>query len=139
MFEAETQLRVRYAETDKMGFVYYGNYAAYYEVGRTEVMRHFGLTYRKLEDHGILMPVLSLNVNYKKPAHYDDLLTIKTSVRKMPAARITFHYEIYSEDRELLNYGDTSLAFINEKTGRPVRPPKYFLERMAEFFENESA
>jgi len=118
-----------------MGFVYYGHYPMYYEVGRTEVMRSFDLTYKHLEDQGILMPVLSISINYLKPAYYDDLLTIRTTVKEMPAAKIRFYYDIYRQNGELINQGNTVLAFIREDTKRPTRPPAYFLERMQEFFQ----
>lgn len=134
MVQAETTVRVRYAETDKMGFVYYGQYPTYYEVGRTEVMRKFGLTYKELEDQGILMPVLTMNIKYLKPAYYDDLLTIRTSVKEMPAAKIRFYYDIFRQDGELINQGQTELVFIKEDTQRPTRPPAYFLQHLQEYF-----
>lgn len=134
MVEADTKIRVRYSETDKMGFVYYGHYPAYYEVGRTELMRTHGLTYKGLEDLGILMPVLSLEIKYKQPAYYDDLLTIRTAVREMPAATIKFNYTIFRANNQAINYGETTLAFIKASNKRPTRPPRFFLEELQEFF-----
>ncbi len=128
MIEHTTKLRVRYAETDTMGYVYYGNYAAYYEVGRTELMRCFGSSYRKLEEEGIMMPVISLQIHYKKPALYDDLLNIRTVVRALTPARIIFGYEIFNEAGELINTGETTLIFITAATKKPVRAPSWFLE-----------
>src|SRR5690606_19913849 len=103
------QVRVRYAETDQMGVVYYGNYAQYFEMGRTEWLRSLGITYRWMEENGIQLPVLDLQVTYKKPAKYDDLLTIKTTLVKMPTVRIQFYYEIESEKGELITSGTTTL------------------------------
>ena len=109
----ESKVRVRYGETDKMGYCYYGVYAQYFEIGRTELMRQYGLTYKKIEDAGIMLPVLSLNVKFIKPAFYDDELTIKTYLTKLPLVRIEFLYEIYNQHNELLNNGETTLVFID--------------------------
>jgi len=128
MIANEIQVRVRYGETDKMGIVYHGNYPLYYEMGRTELMREMGLTYSELEKTGIFMPVLRLNVLFLKPAYYDDLLIIRTSVKEMPASRIKFYYEIYNEKGELVNKGDTELAFVDVATRKPRKPPDRLLE-----------
>lgn len=130
MYSSETTLRVRYAETDQMGYVYYGNYAQYFEVGRVEALRKLGLSYREMEEDGIIMPVLSFSVGYKKPALYDDLLTIKTSIPELPQMRIRFVYETRNEKGELLNTGETTLVFIDRSSGKPVRPPAAFLEKL---------
>ncbi|SEH05388.1 acyl-CoA thioesterase [Candidatus Venteria ishoeyi] len=134
MYSYETKLRVRYSETDKMGYVYYGNYPQYYEVGRVELMRSLGYSYRNLEDMGIMMPVLNLSVRYLRPAFYDDELTIKTIVREMPSSRVRFEYEIYNIDGQMLNTGEAVLGFINSDTRRPMRPPKEILESFKQFF-----
>jgi acyl-CoA thioester hydrolase len=120
MFSHDVQLRVRYADTDQMGYVYYGNYAAYYEVARVEAFRHLGYSYKQLEDSGIMMPVLELNSQFIAPAIYDDLLTIRVSIPEMPKVRITYLYELFNEKGEHLNKGKTVLAFVNMETGRPV-------------------
>lgn len=125
MYSHETRIRVRYGETDAMGVVYYGIYPLYYETGRTEMMRHLGFTYREMEEMGIIMPVISMNCCYRKPARYDDLLTIKTIVRKMPETKILFDYEIYNEQKELVNEGQTTLVFLDSEKGRPVRIPGF--------------
>lgn len=125
MYSHETRIRVRYGETDAMGVVYYGIYPLYYETGRTEMMRHLGFTYREMEEMGIIMPVISMNCRYRKPARYDDLLTIKTIVRKMPETKILFDYEIYNEQKELVNEGQTTLVFLDSEKGRPVRIPGF--------------
>lgn len=123
MYQHQIALRVRYAETDQMGYVYYGNYATYYEVARVEAFRELGFPYKNLEEMGIGMPVFSLKVNYHQPARYDDLLTITVSIPEQPRARIRFEYEIKNQDEKLINTGETELVFINMETGRPVRMP----------------
>lgn len=127
----ETQIRVRYGETDQMAYVYYGNYAQYFEVARVEWMRKLGISYKELEEQGIMLPVLKLEVNYHKPGKYDDLLTIKTIVRKKPSVRIEFHFEIYNEQKDLITTGFTSLVFIDMKRNRPTKAPQAILD----FFE----
>lgn len=131
MKSANLQFRVRYAETDQMGVVYYGNYAQYFEMGRTEWLRSLGITYRWMEENGIQLPVLDLQVTYKKPAKYDDLLTIKTTLVKMPTVRIQFYYEIENEKGELITSGTTTLAFVDMKTKKPTMAPNYILEKLA--------
>jgi len=128
MLEAITQLRVRYSETDQMGYVYYGNYAAYFEVARVELLRSHGISYKELEQAGIMLPVLKLEVKYHKPAKYDDLLTIKTIIKKKPSITIEFDFKIFNEQNELLTTGFTSLVFIDMKRNKPTRPPKEILD-----------
>ena len=134
MYVNETSIRVRYADTDQMGYVYYGNYAQYYEVGRVEAMRGLGMTYRSIEENGIIMPVLSFKIKYVKPAFYDDVITIKTLIRELPAVRITFEYETFNEKKELLNMGETVLVFLDKKSSRPCPPPADFIEKLKIFF-----
>ncbi len=124
----EIQIRVRYSETDQMAYVYYGNYAQYFEIARVEWLRKLGISYKKLEEDGIMLPVLKLEVNYHKPAKYDDLLTIKTIVKKKPSVRIEFHFEIYNEQRVLLTTGFTSLVFIDIKRNKPIKAPKIIVD-----------
>ncbi|MEN8121549.1 MAG: thioesterase family protein [Bacteroidota bacterium] len=131
----DSKVRVRYGETDKMGYAYYGIYPQYYEVGRTELIRNFGLSYKKLEDDGIMLPVLSLDIKYLKPAFYDDLLTIKTKIVNMPVVRIEFEYEVYNQNNELLNTGKTTLVFIDAQTRKPRKAPEDFLRQIGEYFE----
>lgn len=135
MYSFETQVRVRYGETDAMGIVYYGTYPLYYETGRTEMMRHLGFTYRKMEESGIIMPVISMNCRYRKPALYDDLLTIRTIVKEMPATRILFDYEILNENHELVNEGQTTLVFVDREKGRPVSIPPFLKEVLEPCFK----
>ncbi|MGZ3873579.1 MAG: acyl-CoA thioesterase [Mucilaginibacter sp.] len=135
MFEHATKLRVRYGETDQMGYMYYGNYAEFYEVGRVEMLRSLGLTYSGMEASGIMMPVLELNCKYLKPALYDEEITIKVIMNEMPRVKIHFRYELYNEKQELINIGETTLVFINMKTNRPCLPGKDFLAKLKPFFE----
>ncbi|MBL0032484.1 MAG: acyl-CoA thioesterase [Bacteroidetes bacterium] len=123
MITNEINVRVRYAETDQMGYVYYGNYATYFEVARVELLRSVGFTYKKLEEEGIMLPVFEFSIKYFKPAFYDDLLTIKTTLEYNKGARIRFHYEIFNESGSLLNKAETTLVFIDRTTNRPTIMP----------------
>lgn len=134
MFCGQTQIRVRYGETDKMGYCYYGNYPLYYEQARSDVFRECGCSYAELEKNGFMMPVISLNINYKKPAFYDDLITVKVYVKQKPTVRMTFEYECFNQNGELLNSGETVLCFVNKKTGRPSMPPDFFQEIINKYF-----
>jgi acyl-CoA thioester hydrolase len=135
MFTSETKIRVRYGETDQMGYVYYGNYAEFYEVARVEMLRKLGLTYKWMEGTGIMMPVLELKCKYIKPAYYDDEITIKVVVKELPSTRIVFNYELYNEQGELINLGETTLVFVNIATKRPTLGPAEFMEKMKVFYE----
>ena len=121
-------LRTRYAETDQMGVVYYGNYPQYLELGRVEWLRALGLTYKEMEAEGIMMPVVSLQIQYKKPALYDELITIRTKLKDLPSTKIEFDYEILNEKGELLSTANTILVFVDAKTFRPVRCPEKVLD-----------
>ena len=134
MYKAETQIRVRYSETDQMQYVYYGNYAMYYEVGRVESLRQLGLTYKALEAMGIIMPVLENHSEFLSPALYDELLRIVVTIQEKPSVRIRFHYEIFNEQDKLINRGQTLLAFVNQRTGRPCRPPEAFQKVLEQYF-----
>jgi acyl-CoA thioester hydrolase len=135
MYTATTQIRVRYGETDQMGYLYYGYYALYYEVGRAEAVRELGFTYRQLEEMGIMMPVVELNAQYFRPALYDDLITIKTLVKELPdGPKIQFHSELYNEQGQLLNKGVTTLVFYDPKEKIKVSMPDELLKRLQPFF-----
>ena len=125
-----TTLRVRYGETDKMGIVYYGNYATYLEQGRTEWLRDMGFSYKWMEDNGIHLPVVELNIKYKAPARYDDILTITTRVKKIPTYRIDFIYEIHNQEGQLLITGETSLVFVNSITNKLQKAPDYLVKKL---------
>jgi len=138
MFTHQTQLRVRYGETDQMGYLYYGNYAQYFEVGRAEMIRSIGLTYREMEmERGILMPVMSLNMRFVRPALYDELMTITTTLRKLPEKTITFHHEIFNEKNKLVNGGSVKLTFVDSKTMKSVSAPDFLLEKLNPYFPNQ--
>lgn len=135
MREFEFKVRVRYAETDQMGVVYHGNYAQYFEMGRVEWLRNLGLSYKWMEENGIMLPVVSLSMNYKKPARYDDLIHVKTIFKSQTSVKIEFDYEIYNEENELLTIGNSMLVFVDMKTGRPTAPPSYVVDKLLAFVE----
>src|ERR1700735_4158026 len=138
MYTTTTQIRVRYGETDQMGYLYYGNYALYYEVGRAESIRELGFTYRQLEEMGIMMPVAELNVQYFRPALYDDLITVKTILKELPeGAKIQFHSELYNEEGQLLNKGVTTLVFYDPKEKKRTNTPVELYDRLSPFFKKE--
>lgn len=122
--------RVRYAETDQMGVVYHGNYAQYFEMGRVEWLRAMGITYKSMEDNGIMLPVISLHIDYKKSALYDDLLTVHTHLKSKPMVKIEFDYTLINEAGQLLATGNTVLAFMDKNTGSPIKCPDYILEKL---------
>lgn len=126
----ETELRVRYGETDQMGVVYHGNYAQYFEVGRVEWLRKYGVSYKQMEENGIMLPVISLSVKFIKSARYDDLIKVRTQLVKLPSASIEFNYEILNEKKELLATGNTSLVFMDVNRNRPTRCPQYVLDKL---------
>ena len=134
MYTSTTTVRVRYGETDQMGYVYYGFYAMYYEVARVESLRQLGLTYKEIEAMGIIMPVLENKSKYLAPARYDELLKIVTSVKEKPSIRIKFDYEIYNEANKLIHQGETLLVFVDKNTNRPCRPPKAMENVLDPFF-----
>lgn len=139
MYEHSTVLRVRYAETDQMDIVYYGNYAQYFEVGRTDSIRDLGFTYKEMEAMGIRMPVVEMEVKYLRPAHYDDLITIKTQVRELPRDHaITFYSEVYNEKNKLLTKGTVVLFFIDIGTGKRTLMPQALKEKLAPYFPDQA-
>lgn len=135
MYSAETKVRVRYGETDQMGYLYYGNYAQYYEIGRAEAIRELGLTYRQMEEFGVMMPVAELNVKYYRPALYDDLITIKTILKELTTGpKISFHAELYNEKKELLNVGVTTLVFYDAAKKTKTDMPIELYNKLKQFF-----
>lgn len=135
MFSTVTTIRVRYGETDQMGFLYYGNYALYYEVGRVDMIRQLGITYKELEEKGIIMPVVELKSKYIRPALYDDLITVKTILKEFPNDhKISFHSELYNEKQELLNIGTTTLVFLDAATRQKISMPAVLQEKLEGFF-----
>ena len=138
MYSCDIKQRIRYGETDQMGYVYYGRYAEFYEIGRTEMTRLLGITYRDLELQGILMPVVKMVVKYHRPAAYDEMITIRTILRSLPTARITFFYEIYNEEGILINEAEVQLVFTDSSSRRPVRPPKDLMDALEPFFTGQN-
>ena len=130
MKKFSTNIRVRYGETDQMGVVYHGNYASYFEIARTEWLRNLGVTYKELENKGIMLPVISLFFNFIKSAKYDDVLTINVILKKKPLVKIEFDYEIYNQKKEKISTGNSVLAFMDMKTNKPLRCPNYILEKL---------
>ena len=135
MYTSETTVRVRYGETDQMGYVYYGFYAMYYEVARVESLRKLGLTYKSLEAQGIIMPVLENKSKYIAPAYYDDLLRIVCVVRERPGVRIRFNYEIFNEENKLTHVGETLLVFVDRRTSKPCPLPQAMEKVLEPFFK----
>jgi acyl-CoA thioester hydrolase len=134
MFTSEVQLRVRYADTDQMGYVYYGNYASFYEIARVEALRSIGISYKSLEEQGVMMPVLENHSYYLQPAQFDEVLTIKVLVKEIPMAKMVFNYEIYNEAKHLVHKGETVLVFMNRETRKIMRAPKVLAEVLKPYF-----
>jgi acyl-CoA thioester hydrolase len=132
-FCSSTHLRVRYSETDQMGYCYYGNYAQYFEVGRVEAMRAVGMSYREMEDEGIMLPVSEFNVKYHKPALYDDELTIITKITEIKGPRLFFEYEIKNDKNELISTAKTTLVFVSKENMRPITPPASFIKLISNY------
>jgi acyl-CoA thioester hydrolase len=136
MFVFETKIRVRYADTDQMGYMYYGNYATFYEVARTEMLRSLDMTYKSMELEGVMMPVFELKSKYIKPAIYDEEIKIKVTIEKKPFVRIIFKYELFNEGNELINIGETTLVFVDMKKNKPCLAPKNFQDKIGIYFSN---
>jgi acyl-CoA thioester hydrolase len=134
MIQHKIKIRVRYGETDRMGYVYYGNYATYFEVARVEGLRELGINYKDLEEDGVMLPVLEFKIKYYKPAYYDDELTIVSTVSKMPGVRIHFTYQTFNQKGDLLNEAETTLVFVDTKTQKPVSIPEDLRFRFQPFF-----
>lgn len=127
----EIKTRIRYGETDQMGVVYHANYVQFIEMGRTEWLRALGISYKEMEEAGVMLPVISIQINYKKSAYYDDVLTVRTTLKKLPSVKIEFEYEILNESKEIITQGNTILAFINMKTKRPMKCPEHLIEKLS--------
>jgi acyl-CoA thioester hydrolase len=135
MYEHVTTIRVRYAETDQMDIVYYGNYAQYFEVGRAECIRDLGFTYKKMEEMGVRMPVVEMEARFLRPAHYDDLITVKTILKEIPLKHeISFYHEVFNEKKKLLTTGKVTLFFIDNKTGKRIGMPEDLKNALGRFF-----
>jgi len=132
MYTRKTKLRVRYGETDQMKYAYYGVYAQYFEVGRVELLRSLGVTYKELENLGFVLPVVNYNIDYKKPAFYDDELTIETTIKETPSIKIIFNYRTLNKKGEILNTAETTLVFVDSKTGKPCQCPEILINKLKE-------
>ena len=135
MFTHDVQIRVCYADTDQMGYVYYGNYGRFYEIARTEALRSLGFSYKAMEDAGTMMPVYEHKSRYLRPARYDDVLTVRVAVHQLPTTRMVFAYEVYNESGTLLNTGETTLVFVNRASGRPGPAPAALNGLLQPFFD----
>ncbi len=135
MFQHETQIRVRYGETDQMGYVYYGNYALYYEVGRVEAIRTLGYSYKQMEEEGVIMPVKKMETTYLRPVFYDELITVRTIIQSMPDKEIVFRAELYNEKEELVNVGIITLVFFDPNTKKTTSPPPFLQNKLKEYFK----
>ena len=136
MYSFDFKKRVRYAETDKMSYLYYGNYPKFFEIGRVETLRSLGIAYKDLEDiHHVMLPVVHLEVKYLAPAFYDDLLTIRTTLKEMPTKMISFYHEILNEDMKIINKATVKLFFIDTETNKRVSAPNFLIKKMQRYFE----
>lgn len=137
MYTHSTQIRIHYALTDQMGVVYYGNYAQFFEIARTEAIRQLGFTYKELEAMGVMMPVSDMLIHYRKPIRYDELITVSVTVKEWPIGKkITFHGEIHNEAGERCTLSDITLYFVDAKTMRPIQMPDALVNVLQPFFEN---
>lgn len=135
MFITETQIRIHYALTDQMGVVYHGHYAQFYEIGRSEAIRQIGYTYKDIEAMGIIMPVVDIHSRFLRPAKYDDLITVKTTLKEIPTGfKIVFNAEIFNDQDELLNTGEVSLFFVDAKTMKRCEMPQVLREKLNRYF-----
>ena len=138
MFTSKTQIRIHYGLTDQMGFVYHGRYAEFYEIGRTEALRSLGLTYKEVEATGIMMVVTEIHTRFLRPAVYDDLITVVTTLKEMPVHhKIVFHSEIFNEQNQLLNVGEVSLYFLDAATRKRCAMPENMKEKLLPFFTEQ--
>lgn len=136
MITFSTYKRVRYGETDQMGYLYYGNYASYYEIGRAETFRSLGLIYKDMEKElGVLMPVMYMQSRFLRPATYDELIEIKTIMKKIPTNEVTLITELFNEKGDLINQGIVKLCYIDAKTGKRVNAPASWNEKIAKYFD----
>ena len=136
MFRHKTYKRIRYADTDKMGYLYYGNYAVLYEIGRSEMVRDIGLPYQRMEDEmKIMMPVVAISSRYRLPLYYDEKAAIVTILKDMPGKLITFHHEIYNEEKELCHTAEVKLFFVDMETGKRVSAPRDLTQKLEPYFE----
>ena len=135
MIVSKSKIRIRYDEVDKMGYVYHGNYAKYYHISRTELLRKIGISDRELETHDILLPVIELNIKYLKPVFYDDIITIRTSLHNIPTSRMIFHHEVRSNTNEIINRATSTVAFVDINTRKPMKAPQFIVNKIKSYIE----
>jgi len=135
MYCFETNIRVRYGETDRMGYLYYGHYPEYFEVARTDMIRSLGISYREMEDQGIILPVRSLHIEYKQPALYDELLVIRACLKSLPEIKLDIDYEVYNQQNKPICKGNSMLVFVDLKSRKPRRAPDFFLNAVRDYFD----
>ena len=134
MYSFDYKTRVRYSDTDQMGIVYYGNYATFYEIGRVESLRDIGYPYKEMEEEGVMLPVLECHSKYLKSAHYDEEITIRSTLVELPGVRAVFKHEIFGESGELIHEGEVKLVFVNKDTRKPCRPPKRLIDLLTPYY-----
>lgn len=135
MITSESKIRIRYDEVDKMGYVYHGNYAKYYHISRTELLRKLGISDKVLENHNILLPVIEMNIKYFKPVFYDDIISIKTSIEDIPTSRLIFYHEVRNFNNELINQAKSSVAFVDIHTRKPLKVPQLIVNKIKPHIE----
>ena len=135
MVQHEFSIRVRYADVDQMGYVYYGHYPRYYEIGRAELLRSIGYPYSKLEEEGVMCPVASMRIRYLRAPVYDERITIRTTVRELPKKQVTFHTEIILANGKLANAGEIRLAFVDKESRKSCDPPEKLMNVIRQYFE----
>lgn len=133
LITSETLLKVRYSETDQMGVVHHGNYAQYLELARIDWLSKLGVSYKSMEENGIMLPVFAMDFKFKKSAFFDDELTIKSALRKIPTIKIIFDFEIFNQNKELLTIASTTLVFVNSKTRKPIQCPSYLIDKIKKY------
>lgn len=137
MIKLETKIRVRYDEVDKMGYVYHGNYAKYYHISRTELLRKIGISDKELEAADIILPVIEVNIRYLKPIFYDDIIAVKTSLENLPTSRMIFHHEVRNQQNEVINKAESTLAFVDIETRNPMRVPQLIIKRIKSYIKKQ--
>jgi len=137
MITSVNEIQIRYDEVDKMGYVYHGNYAKYFHISRTELLRKLGLNDKKLEDHNIILPIIEMNIKYIKPVYYDDIITITTFLLNIPDSRMKFRHEVRNINDDVINEANSTVVFVDMKTRMPMRAPEFIVDKITPYFENE--
>ncbi len=135
MITSENDIQIRYDEVDKMGYVYHGNYAKYYHISRTELLRKIGICDKEMENHNIILPVTEMSIKYIKPMYYDDIITIKTSLQNIPTSRMIFHHVVLNHNNEVINQAESTVAFVDIDTRKPIRAPQFIVNKIKSHIE----